>query len=148
VALAPAGACPRRHRHFGIVFFHEDATVFPNDRRPAQATAGTKKLAISLVEATEASNRSTCFLQGLRAAFEMANRCPVKRKSIIFMSDGKATCVGTDSITYMQKTLDEVRALNTSSIPIHAIGVGSEVVDHFLRTLSEQSGGSFRRLRG
>ena len=131
---------------FGIVFFHEEATVFPSSRRPAKATPGMKRSAISLVRSTAPSNRSTCFLSGLREALRMANLSSAERRSVVFMSDGKATCIGEDSVTYVQQTLSEVKALNAKRSAINTVGVGFEVIEHFLKSLAEQNGGRYQRL--
>ena len=77
----------------------------------------------------------------------MANQSEAKRKSIIFMSDGKVTCVGEDTVTYTQKTLDEVRALNTKKTAINAVGICYDAVEHFLKSLTQQNQGKYRRLR-
>lgn len=131
---------------FGIVFFHEEATVFPRNKRPTRASPAMKQAAIAMVRATSPSDQSTCFLEGLREALRMANRCEAKRKTLIFMSDGKATCVGENSVTYSQRTLDEVRSLNTVRTAINTVGVGFEVIEFFMRSLAEQNRGMYRRL--
>lgn len=132
---------------FGIVFFHEEATVFPGTKRPARASPAMKQAAIAMVKGTSASDQSTCFLSGLREALRMANRCTVQRKTIIFMSDGKATCTGEDTVTYVQKTLSEVKGLNTKKATINTVGIGFEVIEYFLKSLAEQNGGRYERLR-
>jgi hypothetical protein len=131
---------------FGIVFFHEEASVIPTSKRPARATAFEKQSAINAVQAMCPSERSTCFLVGLREALQMANKSTVNERCIIFMSDGKATCVGQDSVSYAERTLRETKALNFLKIPIHTIGIGFQPVEYFLKTLARENGGTYRRL--
>ena len=132
---------------FGIVFFDEEATAFPRNGKPTHASPAAKQAAIAMVKSTAASDRSTCFLAGLRQALEMANLCEAKRRAIIFMSDGKATCAGEDMVTYVETTLAEVKAVNIKNTVINSIGVGFDVVEWFLRTLAEQNRGTYTRLR-
>lgn len=132
---------------FGIVFFHEEATVFPASKKPAVANAGSKASAIAMVQSTKASNRSTCFLPGLREALNMANQSSAKRRTVIFMSDGKVTCVGEDTVKYTEKTLQQTKAMNTKRTVINTLGVGREVIEFFMESLATRNGGTFRRVR-
>ena len=131
---------------FGIVFFHAETTAFPPNKRPAKATKSMKAAAIQMVKSTSASNKSTCVLAGLTDALTMANRSSVERRSIVFMSDGKATCAGEDPVGYIKKTFSQTRNLNSKRIPIHTVGIGFEVIEYFLKKISNESGGSYRRL--
>ncbi|MEM7234337.1 MAG: vWA domain-containing protein [Planctomycetota bacterium] len=136
-----------KEMQFGIVFFHEEATVFPTNKRPAVADTATKQAAIAMVNEARPSDRSTCFLEGLKEALKMANQSEVKYRTVIFMSDGKATCVGQDSVAYIERTFNEVRTLNTRNTTINTVGVGFEVADFFLKSLAEQNSGTYRRIK-
>jgi hypothetical protein len=132
---------------FGIVFFHETAEeTFPRSGRPPRATDSKKQQAIRMVMNTLPSDKSTCFLEGLKKTVKMANTSRAADRCIIFMSDGKATCVGQDSATYTQRTLQEIRLLNKERVPINTVGIGFEPVEYFLKGLARESGGTYRRL--
>jgi len=132
---------------FGLVFFDSEAVVYPQNRTPARASAANKAATLAWAQAMEPSQRSTCLLEGLKAAIEVVSRATVKKKAILFLSDGKATCVGQDSVTYTERTLREVKELNSQRVPIHALGLGYDAAEHFLKALAAENGGTYRRIQ-
>lgn len=130
---------------FGIAFFARETTAFPADRKPAKASEAQKAAAVALVESL-GPETWTCLLDGLRAALEMANRSTAPRRAVILLSDGKPACPGADFVSYREKIFQESIALNPRGIPIHTIGIGSDVDDSFLRQLAEMHRGTYRRI--
>jgi hypothetical protein len=130
---------------FGLVFFHEEVDVFPANGQPATATEREKAAARRMVQELRPKSW-TCALKGLEEVFRMANRCGLRRRSIIFLSDGKPTCRGTDFVTYRREILEAAAALNPQRIPLHTIGIGDDVDEDFLQALAKAHGGTYRRL--
>ena len=133
---------------FGFVFFHSETTVYPESKVPYRASAEGKQSAIQQVLATAPSTGSTCIRPALRAAVDMTQRSRTRHKRILLLSDGKPTCTGADTVTYVQETLKELRTINTEKTPIDTVAVGFEVVESFLKSLASESGGEYRRARG
>jgi hypothetical protein len=131
---------------FGFVFFDQDVKSYPEDRRPMKATPAAKAGASAMVGAVQPGNW-TCLREGLVAAIEMGQRSTASRRAIIVMSDGKPTCPGTDFVTYRESIFTAARASNQKRIPIHTIGIGSDIDGHFLQRLAAEHGGSYRRVR-
>lgn len=130
---------------FGLTFFARETLVFPETKKPATATDASKGAATALVQGLEPETW-TCLMDGLRSTLQMANEATVPRRAIILMSDGKPACPGSDFVTYRAQILGEAVRLNPKRIPIHTVGVGANVDESFLRTLANQSGGSYRRI--
>ncbi|MBI4601145.1 MAG: VWA domain-containing protein [Planctomycetes bacterium] len=130
---------------FGIVVFSQETRVIPRDKRPARATEAAKQAAIAEVLVLEPGSW-TCALAGLAEVLKMARQSTAPRRAVIFMSDGKPACPGTDFVAYREQIFRDVQALNEDEIPIHAIGIGDDVDESFLRRLAGTNRGTYRRV--
>lgn len=130
---------------FGFVIFNKAVLAFPNSGKPTVATTEAKKAALTAVAAATPDSW-TCLKEGLTRALEMANASEGKRRSVVLLSDGKPTCPGTDFVTYREEIFAEVRSKNTKGVEIHTLGIGSDVDESFLRRLSRDNQGNYRRV--
>ena len=95
----------------------------------------------------------SCCQKGLLAALDFARFSSAVRKVVVYVGDGGGTgpCGGAgDEQAYLNATLGIVRGRNsTGNIQVNAIGVlmtGRNMQEQFLRTLTSQNSGTYRRV--
>jgi len=133
---------------FGIVFFDAGLVKFPSSGQPATATASLKAAGSAYVMSTSPGH-GTCQKPALIQSLMYANQSSSKRKVIIYLSDGYATCPGTnDTEQYWKDTLNEVTQRNTCKAHINCICIGPQgsVDENHMKMLSAQNSGTFARV--
>ena len=130
---------------FAIVFFDLGIVKFPDNGRPAKASAQMRSAAISWLSAV-AGGRGSCVQQGLAEGLNFANRSVAQRKVILYVGDGGGTCNGSNEQNYLTETLALVRSLNFQRARVNTIGVlmqGRAVQEEFLKVLATTNGGTY-----
>jgi hypothetical protein len=131
---------------FAVLFFDANTYWFPSSTAPAPGSDEMKAAWLDYVKLITPGN-STCPKPALLKALTYAENSSSPEKEILFISDGHTTCNGADAGVYAAETLAAVSARNTGGVKIHAIGVGPDLDDQFLRQLAEQNGGTFAVLK-
>jgi hypothetical protein len=133
---------------FGVVFFDKEVETYPVTCQPVRADAGAKQGAIAWVEGAVGGQRGSCCKQGILAGLKMANLAQPRRKVLTYLGDGGGHCPGSrDLMGYYKDALAEIKAANSQSVKINAVGVA--VLDEgevFLRQLTAQNGGTYTRI--
>lgn len=115
---------------FTIITFSDSASFWKDDL--VSPTSGTTSEASLFVERLDSSG-GTAALAGLRAAFAVHSV-----DTIFFLSDGYPSDAPADKI------LAEVKSMNSGAgIVIHAIGVGDDKDEQFMRNLAGENGGKY-----
>jgi uncharacterized protein with von Willebrand factor type A (vWA) domain len=132
---------------FGIVFFDAGMVKFPNSGQPATATAALKAAGTAFVMTTMPGS-GTCQKPALLQCLMYANQSSAKRKVIIYLSDGYATCGNVDTQAYWKETINEVSQRNTSRARVNCICIGQQgqVDETNMKSLAAQNGGTFARV--
>jgi len=98
-----------------------------------KATSGNRTKASLYVERLKSSG-GTAALRGLKAAFAIKGA-----DTIFFLSDGFPSDASSGKI------LEEVKSMNSEGqITIHAIGLGDNKDENFLKKLAEENGGKYK----
>lgn len=115
---------------FTIVLFSNSAEYWNEDL--VKAGSASKSEASMYVERLESSG-GTAALKGLQAAFDVAGA-----DTIFFLSDGFPSDASSSQI------LEEMRKTNADGgITIHAIGVGDNKDEAFLKSLAKENDGRY-----
>lgn len=109
------------YSQLAVVAFSNKAGTWTT--HPKTAKAANKALASSWIEGLTAEGR-TCFLTGMKKAFEMAGLCTKPQKTIILISDGLPQCDRDSSFEEELEVAKQINAWNSQRIPVHCIGVG------------------------
>lgn len=131
----------------GIFFFDKGLAQFPANGQSAAATPEVKASAKAFVQSTQGGT-GTCGLAALGAALRMAQSSSLKRRLIIYLSDGGGTCPGNEEADYLEKTLSSVAAQNYQRVRINTIGVidVGQLQESFLKRLAFMNGGTYTRI--
>jgi hypothetical protein len=134
---------------FGIVFFDAQMVKFPTSGQPATASAPLKAAGIAMVLSTTPGH-GTCQKPALIACLQYAQLSSAKRKIIIYLSDGFATCPNFNPAQYAQEALNEITQRNTGKVHINTICIGppgvSNVDEDWMRKLASMNSGSMARI--
>ncbi|MBI4582655.1 MAG: VWA domain-containing protein [Planctomycetes bacterium] len=130
---------------FGIIFYDTNLMKFPAGGKPVPASSEFKAAAKAFIQSVQAGH-GTCFKSALLSALDLADLARAERKRIIFFSDGYAACPGTDSTAYSNQTLQEVKTRNQGKVPIHTVGIGSDINENFMKALAAQNNGTYRKI--
>ena len=128
---------------FGVAFYDSAIVWFPTTEEPAEATPETVATAIEIIETIQ-TGHGTCPKPALIRAITWAEGSGQGPKVIVLISDGRATCGGTDEATYQKQTLEEIAARNVSGTPIRTIDldpVGGNPA--WLKLIAERTGGAY-----
>ena len=128
----------------GVFFFDSGLTKFPSSGVPAEANPGIKDSVVAWIHSNGPGSGS-CPLSALASALRMAAQASVRRKVILYMTDGGGTCVGGDEGLYLQDTLKAVAAQNWQHVRIYSLQMGAAgpTSIKYLRDLAAQNGGEF-----
>ncbi len=127
---------------FNVIAYSD--VVIPWNDRNVMATADNKKKVGEWLDGLAAVGQTNIF-DALETAFRLA---PLSTKdkyyattgdTILFLSDGGPTCGRT---TDCEEILAEVKKWNeTRRITIHAVGIGAQTVENFIKALAKQNSG-------
>lgn len=134
---------------FGVVFFDRSVCKFPTSTQPARATGKNKKEAIEFINRISRGNAS-CMYKGLREALNFASRSKGKRKVIFYLGDGGGTCSGSNELTYLRNTVDQITEENEGLVKIHCVGIrmgnSRKMQEKYLVQLAEQNNGCYLKV--
>lgn len=133
---------------FNVIAYSD--VVIPFNDRNLVATAENKKRAAEWLDGLAAAGQTNIF-DALETAFRLAPNSGKDKyyattgDTILFLSDGGPTCGRT---TDCAEILREVKKWNeTRRITIHAVGIGAQTVENFLKALAKENGGSSSFIR-
>jgi hypothetical protein len=133
---------------FAIVLFDVSIVNFPASGAPVIASQAMKEAAVTMVM-TIATGPGSCTKPALIQSLTYANNSTPRRKSIIYLGDGRNHCSTGDEATNAKNSLAEVTARNTQGVMIHAICIGpadGSCDENWARQLSAQNGGEYTRI--
>lgn len=133
---------------FGMIFFDRGFVKFPVSEQPASAGDAAAINSASAFVQSVAGGAGTCGQAALLAALRFAKSSTAQKQTIFYVSDGGGTCAGVDERTYLDQTLETVRAENAGIAAIHTIGVldVGPIQESFLKDLAGQNGGTYTRI--
>ena len=117
----------------------DSAAIVPfGNEAPQEAQFTTDREALlAEIDSLEAEGRTALYASFV-SALEIVNGAPLPRRALILLTDGKDS--GENIINTRE---DALRAAETSSLPIFAIGLGVNADLDFLRTLVQDREGGF-----
>ena len=128
---------------FNVIAYSD--VVIPWNDRNLMATPDNKKKAAEWLDGLAAAGQTNIF-DALETAFRLAPNSGKDKyyattgDTILFLSDGGPTCGRT---TDCEEILREVKKWNeTRRITIHAVGIGAQTVENFLKALAKENGGN------
>lgn len=133
---------------FNVIAYSD--VVLPWNDKNVPATPANKKAVAEWLDALSAAGQTNIF-DALESAFTLAPKSTKDKyyattgDTILFLSDGGPTCGRT---TDCEEILREVKRWNeTRRITIHAVGVGAQTVENFMKELAKQNGGEATFIR-
>lgn len=132
---------------YSVVFFDKDMVKFPQSGIPADATPVMKAAGIAMVMGAQPGT-GTCCKPALTESLNYARKSTVRRKTIIYLSDGRNTCPGNDEAQYKASALSEITSKNTERVRINTICIGPQgsVDEDFMKRLASVNNGTYSRI--
>jgi uncharacterized protein YegL len=105
---------------------------------PSEAVfAGGRDALLDQIAALEAEGQTVLY-DAVVNGLTIASNAPTARRAVVLLTDGQDSgAVGS------QTSESALQAAATSSLPVYAIGLGTDADEEFLRSLAESSGGAF-----
>ncbi len=131
---------------FGIIFF-DQATGrlrFPDESTPARLDPDTRKRAVQFIRKADLGS-GTCLKEGLMSTLSFAESSSARKKVIVYIGDGGATCRGDPEEIAMEDAYDSFTRRNAGRAELHTVGT-SFWRESFLIFLSGKNGGTYTRI--